>query len=95
MSGPSIRLRLRVSPGASRSEIVGRYGDAWKVRVAAPPEGGKANEVLVELLATTLDVPRARIEIASGHGSRDKSVLIHGLSDADVEARLAITAGVG
>ena len=94
MSGPSIRLRLRVSPGASRSEVVGRFGDAWKVRVALPAEGGKANEALIALLATALDVPRAGIEIASGHGSRDKSVVIHGLSDADVEARLATTAGV-
>jgi uncharacterized protein len=92
--GPSIRLRLRVSPGASRSEVVGRHGDAWKVRVAAAPEGGKANDALVELLATTFEVPRAGIEIASGHGSRDKSVVIQGVTDADVEARLARTAGV-
>lgn len=94
MSGPSIRLRLRVSPRASRSEIVGRHGDAWKVRVTAPAEGGKANDAVVELLAATFDVSRARIEIATGHGSRDKSVVIHGVTDADVEARLARTAGV-
>ena len=95
MSGPSIRLRLRVSAGASKSEVVGRHGDAWKVRVAAPAEGGKANDALVQLLATTFDVPRSGIEIASGHGSRDKSVVIQGVSDADVASRLARTAGVG
>jgi uncharacterized protein (TIGR00251 family) len=94
VSGPSIRLRLRVSPGASRSEIVGRYGDAWKVRVTAPAEGGKANDAVVELLAATFDVPRAGIEIATGHGSRDKSVVIQGVTDADVEARLARTTEV-
>jgi uncharacterized protein len=94
VSGPSIRLRLRVSPGASRSEVVGRHGDAWKVRVAAPAESGKANDALVDLLAATFDVPRSGIEIASGRGSRDKSVVIRGVSDGDVEARLASTAGV-
>ena len=94
MSGPSIRLRVRVSPGASSSEVVGRYGDAWKVRVAAPPEDGKANEALVDLLAATLDVPRAGIEIVSGRGSRNKSVVVHGVGGAEVEARLASTAGV-
>lgn len=89
MSGPSSRLRLRVSPGASRSAVVGRHGNGWKVRVGAPAESGKANDALVELLAKTLELPRDRIEIATGRGSRDKTVVVHGLSEADVEARLA------
>jgi uncharacterized protein len=91
--GPSTRLRLRVSPGASRSEIVGRHGEAWKVRVAAPPESGKANDALVELLASTLDVSRSGIEIVAGRGSRDKTVVIRGLGVEDIEARLAAPAG--
>jgi uncharacterized protein (TIGR00251 family) len=94
VSGPSTRLRLRVSPGASRSEVVGRHGDAWKVRVRAVPESGKANEALVELLAVTLEIPRTRIEIAAGRGSRDKTIVVHGLSDADVEARMTVPAGM-
>jgi uncharacterized protein len=94
VSGPSIRLRLRVSPGASRSEVVGRHGAGWKVRVAAPPESGKANEALRALLAATLEIPRDRIEIAAGRGSRDKTVVVHGLSEADVEARMTSPAGV-
>jgi uncharacterized protein len=92
VSGPSTRLRLRVSPGASRSEIVGRHGEGWKVRVGAAPENGKANEALVDLLAETLAVPRSAIEIASGHGSRDKTVVVHGIALEDVEARLAAQA---
>jgi uncharacterized protein len=94
VSGPSTRLRLRVSPGASRSQIVGRHGAAWKVWVGAPPESGKANEVLLRLLAATLEIPRNRIEIATGRGSRDKTVVVHGLSEADVDARMAAPAGV-
>ena len=94
MSGPSIRLRLRVSPGATSSELVGRYGDGWKVRVAAPAEDGRANGAVVTLLAATLDVPRASVEIVSGQSSRDKWVLVHGVSETDVDHRLASTAGV-
>ena len=93
MEAPSTRLRLRVSPGASRSEVVGRHGDAWKVRVAAPAESGKANDAVVALLAGALDVPRARIEIVSGHGSRDKTVAVAGLTENDVDERLAAPAG--
>ena len=93
MDGPSTRLHLRVSPGASRSEIVGRHGDAWKVRVAAPPESGKANDALVELLASTLGISRSGIEILSGHGSRDKTVVVQGLGNAEIAARLAAPVG--
>jgi uncharacterized protein (TIGR00251 family) len=90
---PSTRLRLRVSPGASRSEIVGRHGAAWKVRVAAPPESGKANDALLDLLAATFEIPRARIALVRGRASRDKTVVLEGLSPEDVEARLASPAG--
>ena len=93
MDGPSTRLRLRVSPGASRSEVVGRHGEAWKVRVAAAPEAGKANDALVALLAATLGVGKDAIEIVAGQGSRDKTVAVRGLSAEDVEARFAAPAG--
>ena len=95
MAGPSIRLRLRVSPGASRSEVVGRHGDGWKVRVAAPPENGKANDAVVELLASALGVSRTSIEIVGGRGSRDKTVVVDGLSADAVEERLASPVGAG
>jgi uncharacterized protein len=93
VSGPSIRLRLRVRPGASRSQVVGRHGEAWKVDVVAPPERGKANEALLALLATTLGIPRSRIEIVAGRGSREKTVVVHGMSEADVEASFAVPVG--
>lgn len=89
MDGPSTRLRLRVSPGASRSEIVGRYGEAWKIRVNAAPESGKANRAVVDLLAAMFEIPRARITIVSGRASRDKTVVVEGLTSEVVGARLA------
>jgi uncharacterized protein len=89
VSGPSIRLRVRVSPGAARSEVVGRHGVGWKVRLGAPAENGKANEALIGLLAATLGVPRSRVAIVRGHTARDKTVVVDGVAAADVEARLA------
>ena len=83
------RLRLRVVPGARRSEIVGRHGEAWKVRVKAPPERGAANDAVLALLAETLGVPAADVRLVSGHGSRDKMVELTGLDAEEAEARLA------
>jgi uncharacterized protein len=86
---PATRLRLRVVPGASRSGVVGRHGDAWKVRIAAPPERGAANDALVRLLEDALSVPRGRITIVAGHGARDKIVELRGFGPAEIESRLA------
>lgn len=88
METSTTRLRLRVSPGADRSAVVGRHGDAWKLRVAAAPERGHANASVVELLASSLDVRRPDIRIVSGAGSRDKVVELVGISRAEVERRL-------
>lgn len=85
---PSTRLRLRVSPGSRRSEIVGRYGDSWKVRVAAPPEGGQANKAVVKLLSEQLGIPRESISIVSGHTAREKIVRMAGIDRAESERRL-------
>jgi uncharacterized protein (TIGR00251 family) len=82
------RLRLRVSPGAARPGVVGRHGDGWKVRVAAAPEAGRANDAVVQLLAKTLDVPRRDVTLVSGHGGRDKVVQLAEADPAEVERRL-------
>ena len=74
MGDDSIRLRLRVAPGATRSGIVGRHDAGWKVRVRAAPEAGKANAAVVRILAETLALPARDIEIVSGLTSRDKVV---------------------
>lgn len=87
------RVRLRVSPGASRPGVVGRHGSAWKLRVAAAPEHGKANEAVVALLAETLALPRANVTLVSGTGSRDKIVELTGLEPDEIERRLATAGG--
>jgi DnaK suppressor protein len=89
------RLQLRVSPGASRSAVVGRHGSAWKVRVAAAPEAGRANDALVRLLADTLAVPARDVQIVSGHASRDKIVALEGVGTDEIEQRLALASRAG
>jgi uncharacterized protein (TIGR00251 family) len=93
MEAVSTRLRLRVSPGATRAGVVGRHGEGWKVRVTAAPERGRANEAVVRLLAETLSVPRDAVTLVSGHGGRDKIVELAGLGPSQVERRLSSAVG--
>ena len=88
VSEPSTRLRLRVVPGASRDTVVGRHGEGWKVRVAAPPERGAANRAVVRLLAGTLAVPERSIAVVSGASARDKIVEVRGIAPRETEGRL-------
>jgi uncharacterized protein len=88
MAKPSTRVRLRVSPGARRSEFVGRHGEGWKVRVAAAPEGGRANDAVLDLLAAELELPRRSLSIVFGHTAHEKVVLLEGIDRAESERRL-------
>jgi uncharacterized protein len=89
----STRLELRVVPGATGTGVVGRYGGSWKIRVAAPPEKGRANDAVVELLADTLGMPRQSFSIVAGLGTRDKVLSLHGISGPELDRRLAVAAG--
>lgn len=75
--------------------MVGRHGGAWKIRVAAAPEDGKANDAVVRLLAETLALPARDVQIVSGRSSRDKIVALAGMRLEEIERRLveASTAG--
>jgi hypothetical protein len=95
MAETSTRLRLRVAPGAGRAGIVGRHGDGWKVRVSAPPEDGRANEAVLRLLADTLGISRASLRLVSGHGARDKTVILDGVGPARTERLLASASAQG
>lgn len=75
-------IRVKVTPRSSKSEIVGSLADGTlKVKIAAPPEQGKANAALVALLAAHFKVPRAAVEIVSGHASHLKLIRILGLAE--------------
>jgi uncharacterized protein len=77
-----------VIPGSGKPGIVGRYGDGWKLRVTAPSERGKANEATLDMLADTLGLAATNLRLVSGHGSRDKTVEVAGLTTAEAERRL-------
>lgn len=81
-------LSARVIPRASRNAIGEEMPDALKLRLQAPPVEGKANKALVEFLAETLDLPRRDIEVLKGETSRNKKILIRGLTPAQVRQRL-------
>lgn len=83
-----VRFTVRVQPRASRSEVVGVRGNALKLRLAAPPVDGAANDELVGLLAAELGVPRRAVRIVSGISSRSKTVEVDGVGP-DVVERLA------
>jgi len=74
------RLTVRVHPRAKRSAITGRFGDAWKLDLAAPPVDGKANEECVRFFAELARVPRSHVTIALGATSRTKVIEIEGLA---------------
>jgi uncharacterized protein (TIGR00251 family) len=82
-------LPVRAQPGARKAGIVGEHGGALKVAVTAPPEDGRANKALVEVLCESLGVKRSQVELVSGQTSRDKRFVIRGLSVVELQQRLA------
>jgi uncharacterized protein (TIGR00251 family) len=79
MSNSAI-LKVKVVPGASRDRVVRFLGDALKIQVSAPPERGKANGAVIEILAETLGIPSAQIVLMAGAGNPRKQFRIDGLS---------------
>lgn len=80
----AIVIRVKAVPGARSDVIVGALGDRLKVRVAAPPEGGRANEAIARLLADSLGLASRAVSIVAGHASAEKQVRIVGASMAMV-----------
>jgi uncharacterized protein len=69
-------LAVHAQPGAKRSEVAGLHGDALKLRIAAPPLEGRANEELTAFVAASLGVPRKSVTVVKGGASRRKTVLV-------------------
>jgi uncharacterized protein (TIGR00251 family) len=77
-NGDTIILMLHIQPGAKQSVISGLHGDALKIRLAAPPVEGRANEALLRFIADQLDVPLRNVELTQGAQSRHKRVEVRG-----------------
>lgn len=82
-------LRLKVVPGSRHDQIVGSYADRLKIKVAAPPEKGKANDAVCELLASRLGVASRCVSIVAGHTNPKKTAKVEGLSVQEVAVLLA------
>jgi hypothetical protein len=93
VTGPACLLRLRVIPGAKQSRIDGALGDRLKLRVAAPPEDGRANSAVCALLAEHLGLGREGVQLTAGPSSRDKTVRIEGMTCAELCVRIPSAAG--
>ena len=81
-------MHVHVQPRSGRSEVVGRHGEALKIRVAAPPVDGRANEAARVVLADALGVAPTRVELIAGARSRLKRFRVTGLAAPLVVARL-------
>lgn len=86
-NGDVTTLTLHIQPGAKRSELAGLHGEALKIRLAAPPVEGRANEALLKFIAGLFDVPVRQVELKQGGQSRHKVVAITG-SRVDPESLL-------
>lgn len=88
-----VLLKVRAAPGAKVEKLVGVHGDALKIAVQAPPERGRANERLLEVLAEALGLATRALRVVQGAASRDKTVLVAGLTAAELRQRLAAQLG--
>lgn len=84
--GGALHFTVRVVPRASRSSVVGEHDGALRVRVAAPPVDGAANEELVRVLARAFDVSARDVEITSGHTSKLKQIRARGATREQLES---------
>lgn len=82
-------LSVRAQPGARKPGVLGEQAGSLKIGVSAPPEDGRANKALVEMIAEVLHVRRSQVELLRGQTSREKQFLIRGLSKPELEQRVA------
>ena len=80
-----LTLTLHIQPGAKKTACAGRHGDALKIRLAAPPVDGKANEALLKFLAERLRLPKAAVSLKSGQTSRRKVLEVVGTTPGELE----------
>jgi uncharacterized protein YggU (UPF0235/DUF167 family) len=74
------RLTLKVRAGARQTQFAGRYADAWRLHVAAPPVDGKANDAIIRFLAELTGIPRSAVRIVTGATASTKILELDGIS---------------
>ena len=85
-----VLFRVHVQPRASCNEAVGLFGRSLRLRVAAPPQDGRATEACLAFIARSLGVPRQRVALVAGHASRSKVVCVQGAAPEAVARAFAV-----
>lgn len=83
-------LKVRAVPNAKKTQLVGKIGDAVKIKIQAVPEGGRANRELETFLAATLGLPKSAVAVKTGETARDKLIRIENLAPARVFEKLGL-----
>lgn len=91
--GTGVQLAVYVQPRASRTECTGIHDGAIRIRLAAPPVDGAANEALVRFLAERIGVPRSAVHVVRGQSGRRKVVAVGGVTADHVRAALSLDPG--
>jgi uncharacterized protein len=86
----AVTIAVRVQPRAARTGLAGVQGGALKIRIAAPPVDGEANDECVRFLARALGVGRSSVEIVAGHSSKNKLVRVRGITAGEARSRLGL-----
>lgn len=82
------RIEVRLRPRGHADELLGFEGGVLQARVSAPPVDGKANKALCRLVAKRAGVAPSRVHVLRGEKSRQKLLLVEGLDEAELKARL-------
>ena len=90
MAEAPVRIPVKAVPGASRDQIVGLLGGRLKIKVAAAPEGGKANAAICALVAAAIGIKARQVQVVAGHGSAEKVLEVLGMEAAEVSRRLGL-----
>jgi len=83
------RISVKVHPRARRTGLAGRFGDAWKLDLAAPPVDGKANEECIRFFAELAGVPRSQVRIVTGATARLKLIEVEGIPQAELDSAMS------
>ncbi|PPD57620.1 DUF167 domain-containing protein [Dehalogenimonas etheniformans] len=81
-------IDIHVQPGARKTEVVGLYGEAVKIKVAATPERGIANEALIDFIAERLGIAKNAVKLVRGRTGRHKTVAVEGMDESEARKRL-------
>jgi len=89
MSSNQVKISVKVQPNAGKNAVIGLTNGVWRLKIAAPPDKGKANKEMIEFLSDILGQKKDSIAIIKGQTSHNKLVTIEGLNQAEVEVLLS------